>query len=184
MRASGPVKVSRKRREQAVLRNAELSAEISAHVGSTLLRVQRVSYELRGDITIEEGDVQLELERGIVRLRSAPAGNALVLETTGWIDPFVGHMTPENVEYVAECGKHALVDVSGESGYRDLVGRALLGFACAQGPDGVESVILRFESGSLRVRISGDEVYVDFALGEGGAADSWRPAHPGGSGDA
>ena len=44
---------------------------------------------------------------------------------TGWQDPFEGHMTDDNIEFIRTHGRWRLVDMSGRPRYRDFVGTQL-----------------------------------------------------------
>lgn len=91
---------------------------------TTLTQVRRIFYVFKGEVDRHEGEVELTFSSGQVVLGQAgPEGYSMRLGYEPWVDPFEGHMTPENQEYVATHGKAEAFDVSDEAPFNDRIGK-------------------------------------------------------------
>jgi hypothetical protein len=105
-------------------------ALVERHVGVGVTRVERLRYADDGGPTpadgADEGDLQLGFADGsVLHFRVAGDGEQLEIGEEAYRDLFAPPLSPENEAFVKRSGAWRLVDVSGEPGYRDWIGKAL-----------------------------------------------------------
>ena len=134
-------------------------------VGSTVVRIDRVLYEINGVVEPGDGPLEVHLEDGSVLLfEGASDGETLRVKDSPWSDPFEGKMSPENVSFIAESGKWTRVSVSMEAPYSELIGATVEAADILENEFGREAgLAIETDARTLWFVIQGDEAHVFWA---------------------
>lgn len=131
--------------------------------GAVIQSMRRVWFVFLGHIAKEMGPVEVNFHNGSTILLDAAAdGEALLVATQPWSNPFQPPLSDENARFVEKCGKWSAFDVSSCPFYQRLIGAVVDDFEWQLTPSGrIKGVTLRAGEASLRVEVEADEVYVD-----------------------
>jgi hypothetical protein len=136
-------------------------ARLAALRDRTVNRIRRIRYLAGGQVTTENGPIELTLADGhAVWLDAGPDGEALAVEAGAWPDPFAPPLSPENEEFVARSGKWTAFDVSGDPPYERLVGSRVTAVAPVRTDGKVTGSRIVTTAGSLYIEVAGDELTV------------------------
>lgn len=136
---------------------------LAALVGRKISRLRRILYVLDGVVDESVGAIEFGFVDGAtVVLDSAPDGEALVVKSARWVDPFGDDLSPENEEFVVRSGKWTAFDMSDHSRYLHLIGASIDGATPVLNSAGkIVGAVLSTTSGSIRTDVEGDELVVD-----------------------
>src|SRR5690606_36854615 len=85
-----------------------------------------VFFQFGGSLDTARGPLELLTPgHGPILLEAAADGDSLAVRNEQWIDPFEGHMSEENDEWVANYGKWTAVDVANELPWASLLNRTI-----------------------------------------------------------
>jgi len=103
---------------------------LHAITGSSLTGARRIFHVLGNDVDRSSGAVELSFSSGqTIWCDAGPDGDSLSVNYTPWVDPFEGHMTEENIEYVSKYGKLTAIDTSDEAPFDHLIGKRIMDVA-------------------------------------------------------
>lgn len=130
--------------------------------GQPISRIRRIHYTIDGVANTDFGLLELTIGGRVLLIDNASDGETLRVVGDEWQDPFTEPMSPENREFVAQSGKWAAYDVSGDREFAGLIGDVLQGVEPITNPaDKVVGVVLRTAGGEmLRLEVMGDELYL------------------------
>lgn len=130
--------------------------------GNTVVRIERVLYEMDGVVELDDGPLEIHLEDGSVLLfDGASDGESLRVRTSPWADPFKDEIGTENEEFVAESGKWTKVSLSKEAPYSELIGAHVKAIAILENEFGREAgLAIETNTRTLWFVIQGDEAHV------------------------
>lgn len=138
---------------------------LNALVGRRITRLARVLYEVRGQLNVEFGPLEIGTDGGTFLLDSDGDGERLRVLAQAWEDPFTEPLSEENQRFIDECGKWTRVDVTHDREYRDLVGERVTGVVLVENEHGLTAgVRLCMSVRDVWFLVSADECYVRSAL--------------------
>jgi hypothetical protein len=109
------------------MKDGEKSKLLSSLQGSVIQRIQRIRYVFKGNVTSDEGPIEISFADGsIVWLDAGPDGEALRIMTAAWIDYFAEPLSIENRKFVEQSGKWTAFDVSAENPYSRFIGERIV----------------------------------------------------------
>ncbi|WP_431874717.1 hypothetical protein [Amycolatopsis sacchari] len=145
------------------LRMRHLSGEVVNLRGKNVTLLRRILYVFQGEITDQNGPLELTCDDDTVLWFDAAAnGEDLKVETGRWRDPFTGEQTVENREFIEASGKWTAFDVSAAPPFSGLIGQRIHDTTPIKNPEErVVGVVIRFTGAGLRVEAVADELWVD-----------------------
>jgi hypothetical protein len=130
-------------------------------VGRHLVRIWRIFYVYSGDVERGTGPVEFEFDEGSALLRVGANGESLVVLDHPWQDPFGEPQSAENEAWIAEHGRWARFNVSGESEFSSYIGRTLTSVTALRAAGGnLCGARLVFDGVALDFVGVADEAYV------------------------
>jgi hypothetical protein len=102
------------------------SVALMAQCGHTLIAITRVRFIRNERVLSDGGPLVLEFDAGSrLTLSVGSDGATLTVQPTGWSDPFDGHLSSKNQEFISSSGRWNAVDVSDEEPFRVLTGQVV-----------------------------------------------------------
>lgn len=144
----------------------ESPADVAAALrgAGVVTRVRRIFYVFGDEVDRDYGPVELTFSDGTAVVFDAGAdGEALVVRSGPWCDPFAEPLSEENQEFVRDHGKWTAFDVSGEPMPALLVGNPITGHDETRTENGKPTgVTLHSVSVHLSIETVADELKAEF----------------------
>ncbi|WP_103352184.1 hypothetical protein [Amycolatopsis sp. CA-128772] len=139
-----------------------MTIDFRAYLGDTLAGVRRIHHAAGETVERSVGAVEFRFESGrVLFMDSGPDGEAIRMSAAAWVDPFGGHLTPENAEFVRQSGKLTAFDVSGEEPFASLIGTKLVDLAPMMAlSDKVIGCVVNLDGAFVAVYANFDECHV------------------------
>ena len=122
-------------------------------MGKPVSAVRRILYVRAGEITQDRGPLEISFQDGrVLLLDGGSDGEALVVRTEPWTDPFDGPLSPENAGFVGEAGKWTAFDVSSSPPMDRFIGARLHAVDEIRSPTGkTTGATLRLDRGLIQL---------------------------------
>jgi hypothetical protein len=135
-------------------------------IGHEVIALRRVHYVHEGTATTEHGPIELTFDNNqSVWLDAGADGELLELHPGHWVDPFVGRLDQENLDFIARSGRWIAFDADRQHELAPALGETLGGVEAVFLPGGeIVGIVLTVGERTLRIETeSADEVFVSLA---------------------